>query len=107
MRTYLGPGDISAVPDKVKEAGTTHWLSPNTASNGSGFTALPGGIRQSDIGGTAGHFSNIGYDGSWWSATSSDPSGLVADILSISSAFSTEIKALKTDGISVRCVKDN
>jgi uncharacterized protein (TIGR02145 family) len=103
MRTYLGPGDNSVVPDKVKEAGTTHWLSPNTASNGSGFTALPGGIGW----GTAGQFTNIGYDGSWWSASSSDPSGLGADIISISSAYSDEPSALKTYGISVRCMKDN
>jgi uncharacterized protein (TIGR02145 family) len=33
------------IADKIKERGTTHWPSPNTASNVSGFTALPAGFR--------------------------------------------------------------
>jgi uncharacterized protein (TIGR02145 family) len=45
---------------KLKEAGTTHWQSPNTgATNESGFTALPGGIRYE----TSGY---MGLHGSWW-----------------------------------------
>lgn len=34
---------------RIKEVGTTHWNTPNTgATNESGFTALPGGERDSD-----------------------------------------------------------
>ena len=33
------------IADKIKERGTTHWPSPNTATNVSGFTALPAGFR--------------------------------------------------------------
>ena len=52
---------------KMKEAGTAHWKSPNTgATNESGFTALPAGIRESD-----GHYQSVGDDTFWWSTNSS------------------------------------
>src|SRR5690606_8226 len=47
------------------EAGTGLWYDPNTgATNKTGFTALPGGLRQYN-----GPFYHIGYSGHWWSAT--------------------------------------
>ncbi len=53
---------------KMKETGTVHWSSQNTeATNSSGFTALPGGYRD-----TSGFFSVLGNRGYWWSATPND-----------------------------------
>ncbi len=49
----------------MKEAGTTHWNSPNTdATNASGFTALPGGHRYYD-----GDFLSLGLGAFFWSSS--------------------------------------
>ena len=59
-------GGESIAGGKLKEAGTSHWASPNTgATNSSGFTALPGGYRES----ITGTFNNIEITGGFWSAT--------------------------------------
>ncbi|HNW89415.1 MAG TPA: FISUMP domain-containing protein [Bacteroidales bacterium] len=91
--------DIAA---KLKEAGTSHWLSPNTgATNSSGFTALPSGTRY-----FYGTFSNIGVYGVWWTSTT----------YSATSAWSTGVDNIhsyilrshvdKVLGYSVRCICD-
>jgi len=50
---------------KLKEADTTHWEPPNTgATNESGFSALPGGLRW-----VLGKFRSMGSYASFWSST--------------------------------------
>ena len=90
---------------KMKEAGTAHWNSPNTgATNSSGFTALPGGYRYSNVGNYGyGFLGNYGY---WWSST--ETSGPFADYRQLT--YDTEqvflLENNKSTGFSVRCVKN-
>jgi len=87
---------------KMKETGTTHWNSPNTgATNTSGFTALPGGHRNS-----SGSFYYLGSYGFWWS--SSEYSGTLAWRRGLSYDFDQVFRVYdhKTYGFSVRCLKD-
>ena len=61
-------GGLSIAGSKLKEAGTTHWNSPNTdATNVIGFTGLPAGDRDLD-----GSFWDLGTHGHWWSSNESD-----------------------------------
>lgn len=99
LTTYLGGENISG--GKLKEAGTSHWVSPNVlATNSSGFTALPGGYR-SDYG----SFNMIGWEGHWWSSTIEREYANGFYIFNIDS-FAAITIFNKSFGYSVRCVKD-
>ena len=84
---------------KLKETGTTHWLSPNTgATNESGFSGLPGGYRYS-----AGPVFNLGYFGYWWSSLED---AFYRDLnYNLTSIYRYDTS--KDWGFSVRCIKDN
>ena len=105
---YLG-GD-EAAGGKLKETGTTHWNSPNTgATNETGFTALPGGVRDyddydDDYGYEA--FHSIGDRSYWWSASESYTGG--AWIWYVFSGYSNIDRDNEGHacGFSVRCVRD-
>ena len=106
LNNYLG-GGIKA-GDKLKEIGTTHWLSSSSETNESGFTALPGGFRNNMS--FAGikllyHFSDIGTDGYWWSSTESQSTGAIIRFFAYDNSLLT-LSFLKHYGCSVRCVKD-
>jgi len=63
LTNLLGGDEVAA--GKLKEAGTIHWLSPNAgATNETGFTAIPGGSRETD-----GSFSYLGLSADFWSST--------------------------------------
>ncbi len=86
---------------KLKETGTTHWASPNSgATNSSGFTALPGGRRD-----TNGTFGDIGSYGNWWSTTE-DGSNAWRRRLDYNSATVYRDTPNKGTGRTVRCVRD-
>ncbi len=86
---------------KLKEEGTMHWQSPNTSTNISRFTALPGGYR-----GNFGTFDNITNNAGFWTFSESDFSSawfyfLYNDLVIIDQASNS-----KKLGYSVRCIKD-
>jgi uncharacterized protein (TIGR02145 family) len=102
IASFLGS---NVAGDKLKEAGTVHWASPNTgATNETGFTALPGGMR---VGGEPVLFhGNPGSSGYWWGTTH-----WVFALQSNSDGSSVVMAETLMDwygaiGLSVRCVKD-
>jgi uncharacterized protein (TIGR02145 family) len=98
--TYLG--GTSGAGGKLKETGTTHWISPNTgATNETGFTALPGGSRNYD-----GTFVNIGIYGTWWSATEYNTYYAWFRYVGYGSSIVGRNSIRQEVGFSVRCVRD-
>ena len=94
-------GGELAAGQKLKETGTSHWLSLNPSTNESGFTALPGGSRYRMV-----NCSDMNSYGNWW--TSSEYSSTLAwyrqlyhyvVVIWIKNDY-------KVNGYSVRCLKD-
>jgi len=100
LTTFLG--GINVAGGEMKETGTTHWNSPNTgATNSSGFTGLPSGLR-SDIGA----FLNIGDFGYWWSGTEIGSSNAFMRVLYYLNTGVYPFGFSKSDGYCVRCLRD-
>jgi uncharacterized protein (TIGR02145 family) len=91
---------------KLKETGTSHWNSPNSeATNESGFSALPGGIRNEIFGNlTNGFFEYLSNDGFWWSKPSNPQGSFHCSYNSAYVGFTDGI--FEKSGLSVRCIKD-
>ncbi len=101
LATHLGGYNANTTGGKMKEAGTTHWLAPNTgATNSSGFTGLPGGFRRVDA-----SFDRNGTSGLWWSRTSYSCGGWNWVLTNYDAKIST-FGMPTNSGYSVRCLKD-
>ncbi|MBK9636397.1 MAG: T9SS type A sorting domain-containing protein [Bacteroidetes bacterium] len=103
LANFLGGDTIAG--DKMKEIGTTHWLSTTgSVSNSSDFTALPGGQRGNPTG-----FSNLYTLGAFWSTTawgsSAFPRAYIFSLQANSGALHQSISVANC-GFAVRCVKD-
>jgi uncharacterized protein (TIGR02145 family) len=101
LTDYLGGESVAG--GKLKETGSTHWLNA-TGTNESGFTALPGGIRNS-----FGYFYIIGAQGYWWSATEYDVYPFCAWYRYLNLYTNNVLRYGDSEkvGYSVRCLKDN
>ena len=97
---YLGGSAIAGA--KMKEAGTSHWQSPNAgATNESGFSALPGGYRSN-----YGHSSHLGLDANFWSSSESSSASAWRRKLGYDYSGVNRYESTKRGGFSVRCVRD-
>jgi uncharacterized protein (TIGR02145 family) len=97
--TYLG--GLNVAGGKLKEAGTLHWiLTTATVDNRTGFSALPGGIR--DING----FSMVTVRAVFWSSTPNNSlTAWVREFFCNTNTIS-QIAYDKKAGYSVRCIKE-
>lgn len=87
--------------NNLKQTGTLNWHSPNTgATNSSGFTALPGG------GSYAGHFTNAGIGGYFWSSSTGSSGTWMRGVKYNSTGVEREL-IYRTSGYSCRCVQNN
>jgi len=95
LSTYLG----KMAGSKLKEVGTTHWNVDTTRD--CKFNALPGGSRFG-----LGTYGGIGEEGFWWTATMFKNIYARCRNLYYNNPEIGRNNAYKTDGFSVRCVKD-
>ena len=102
LTSYLGGESIAG--GKLKEIGKTNWVNFNIgATNETGFSGLPGGIRNGD-----GTFNSIGNGGLFWSSTQDAISGKIwyRELLGQNATVLRNSLDLRIFGLSVRCVKD-
>jgi uncharacterized protein (TIGR02145 family) len=97
--SYLGGESVAG--GKLKEAGTTHWNNPNSATNESGFAALPAGQRS-----WYGPYHDLGTYGYWWSTSEGFADGSWGRSMVNSENKVVRYNYTKLVGFSVRCVKD-
>jgi uncharacterized protein (TIGR02145 family) len=94
---YLGGEEVAGA--KLKATGTQFWINNNNSitTNESGFTALPGGMRDPNDG----TFKDITVSGFWWSASAGHRVYINESPGSYLGGLSPK------SGFSVRCIKDN
>ena len=104
LENLLGGGSVAggALKSTATQPISLGWNSPNTgATNSSGFTALPGGIR--DI---TGGFYSTPTQGYWWSSSLSFGSNAFYRFLYYDNSVIYSSDSSPTRGFSVRCVRD-
>lgn len=100
LGTFLGGNTIAG--GKLKETGTSHWLTPNTdATNESGFTCLPGGLRMN-----TGIFAQISKYSYLWSSTDQDTYNSIYRWIGYNSGAINSNPGSNSYGQSVRCIRD-
>jgi len=98
LESYLGGSSIAGGEMKASSSDTPGW----DGTNSSGFTALPAGYRYH----VSGLFATLGTSAAFWTTT--EYSALFAwnKYLNTSDVVSSSSPPSKTQGFSVRCLKD-
>jgi len=100
LTAFLGGEGVAG--NKLREVGHVHWLwNGENTTNESGFTALPGGLRNPT------YFEEINNWGRWWTSTDSNTGTNLAyerKLANGSAILRTE--CVKNYGLSVRCIKE-
>jgi uncharacterized protein (TIGR02145 family) len=100
LAATLGGGSIAG--GHMKTTGTQNWLTPNLgASNSSGFSGLPVGIRDK-----SGNFGGSGQNGFFWSKTAMDAGNAWSYDLNHGNTAFVKTSHGKNSGFSVRCLKE-
>ena len=100
--TYIGGSEVAGGLLKDASQATSSWLTPNTnATDFYKFKALPGGIR-----GQSGVFDDLNYYGYFWTSTEFNEMTSEAKLLLYQFGKIESRKIYKSDGISIRCIKD-
>jgi uncharacterized protein (TIGR02145 family) len=97
MTSFLGGENVAGT--KMKSA--SGWYNNGDGTNSSGFTGLPGGNRGND-----GVFNNLTQLGYFWSSTEAGSSETWNRKLNFDSEIVTKYNSFKTNGFSVRCVRE-
>ncbi len=96
--------------EKLKERGTSHWISPNAGTDSvrvektigdPNFRALPGGYRL-----TNGTFVGIGSHGYWWTSTPGNDKSSWCHKMFYNKGDTYRYSVSNKYGASVRCIKN-
>lgn len=101
LSNYLNSETASGA--KLKETGFDHWFSPNTgATNESGFTGLPGGVRNSN-----GSFQYLGNNGKFWTSSPTNTTNAWGKNLGYDTPVLSDENTGKSVGNSCRCIQND
>jgi uncharacterized protein (TIGR02145 family) len=99
LSTYLGGDGVSGAA--LKEAGTSHWNTPNSgATNSSGFTGLPAAYRHYN-----GNYLDIGNYANIWTTTVGNPYSTYRNLRYNTTTLDNYTQQ-RQYGFSIRCLKD-
>ena len=104
LENHLGGGGVAggALKSTAMQPTPGGWLSPNVgATNSSGFTAPPGGLRY-----ILGDFNELTYYGYWWSSSVSSAGNAWSSNMGYDYSDFGRYNNGRTHGFSVRCVRD-